>query len=534
MMFRIYNTNARSGIVLVFVLICFAGLNAGAYYLPVNLIDFFGGAGLSRTNLINYAPEVWLSLLVMVFGSLIIVISIASSNTPKLIDLYIGEYHGLFYLWFIVLASFENSFLQVRNGGTMFLDNLIFLINYFLLPVFTFLAIPYTFYILKYTKDSNVITKIYQDNRYLISSAARLCNSPGSINDNHRHLFETINQLDDLLENAKFKEPMGNIINKLGLSLRFYLTQKSGFQESYFILDAPVKEDVSFKTLSERLNDIEQNKIFYEQKVFRLISTTYNRLILLGFFDLASLCGSEMYESVKAAVELGDRKVSDLAIIQFNTMMRYGINQARRTKEVRGLYDLIFYYSQMIDLFIQRREEGRIIRTCQYLTYYGKEVNELSLLEPSFVFLIDVFAVELKKALMALHSSNSPRELQRRILDMFNELGLIEPKKFSNIASPKRRQLRIIQITLSLFYLENDEHEFHQRITGCILRELALIGEQELQAIIVQDCEQIERETEHFWEETDRGNRNIYFSPHKSQLPKFLSLVLEHPQTLRN
>jgi len=67
-------------------------LNALVSALPLNLLDFFGTDTINRNNLISYAPEVWLSLLALVFGTLIIVISIASESTPKLIDLFVGDY----------------------------------------------------------------------------------------------------------------------------------------------------------------------------------------------------------------------------------------------------------------------------------------------------------------------------------------------------------------------------------------------------------------------------------------------------------
>ena len=64
-------------------------------------------------SFIDFAPEVWLALLSMVLGTLIIVISIASQSTPKLIDLYTRDQTSLLYIWFITLASAHSLWLQL-------------------------------------------------------------------------------------------------------------------------------------------------------------------------------------------------------------------------------------------------------------------------------------------------------------------------------------------------------------------------------------------------------------------------------------
>ncbi|MCS5640647.1 MAG: hypothetical protein NZ709_03980, partial [Candidatus Marinimicrobia bacterium] len=63
----------------------------------INRILQTNGVAFSAVNM-EFAPEVWLSLLGLVLGTLIIVISIASQNTPKLIDLYMHDWRSLFYI----------------------------------------------------------------------------------------------------------------------------------------------------------------------------------------------------------------------------------------------------------------------------------------------------------------------------------------------------------------------------------------------------------------------------------------------------
>src|SRR5882672_4401952 len=136
-----------------------------AFFLPINVLARLNAVGPDQGTLINFAPEVWLSLLALVFGTLIIVVSIASENTPKLIDLFIGDPWGRLYIWLIMFSSLENIYLQLFSHKSVdFFDNLIFVNTYVFLPGCVLLAIPYTFYILDNTKNSSVIKRIYQEN----------------------------------------------------------------------------------------------------------------------------------------------------------------------------------------------------------------------------------------------------------------------------------------------------------------------------------------------------------------------------------
>jgi len=106
-----------------------------------------------------------MTLLALVFGTLVIVVSIAAENTPKLIDLFIGDPLGRFYIWLIMLSTLENIYLQpFSTHPSIFLSNLVFLNCYVLLPSAVLLAIPYTYYILRYTKNANVINQIFDEN----------------------------------------------------------------------------------------------------------------------------------------------------------------------------------------------------------------------------------------------------------------------------------------------------------------------------------------------------------------------------------
>jgi len=501
-------------------------LNAMVSALPLNLLDFFGTDTINRNNLISYAPEVWLSLLALVFGTLIIVISIASESTPKLIDLFVGDYKSRLFIWLISLSGLENIILQlIHTQQTVFFDNLIFLNNYVLLPAFVILSIPYIFYILKYTKSSNVIDKIFDENRKTIRRVRKIRDSEIQISENQHNLFETINQLHDILQYVRFKEPKADIIHKFGKSLRFYLTRKKSFPHGYFGLGGEIRKDISFRTLAAKFPQVEAEQTFYEQKVLRIIGTSYLLLMQDGHFDLASMCGSELLETGKTAAELSDKHAVSAVILHFNTLLRYGINHGLKTKEIRNVHNTIFHYSQLIDFLIKRNEVERIVECCNYFAFYGKEVRRLTHSEASFIFLIDAFATELKKILITLHDNRFDRELQLMVLKIFNELNSHQENGTADHRLANNGS-RLIQISLCLYYIYKMEEEFNEIIIQTMISDFSGMDEYAARRVIMQDCDRIKEEREEFWEDTDQGNSNIFYTPHKNELSKFSSYFL--------
>ena len=498
-----------------------------AFLLPMDLSRSLGMGG-EPLEVVDFTPEVWLSLLAFVFGTLIIVISIASEKTPKLIDLFVGEYWSRLFIWLIAFSSIENVCLHFVAGKDPWPGgNLLIINNYLFLPAFILSAIPYIFYILKFTRSSNVIKRIFYENLRNIKAAKYLTTS-NAFNENHHDLFESINQLHDLLQYIQFKEPKADIIHRFGTSLRFYLHQKKKFPEFYFNLTHSVKNDISFRTLDDKYQQIENERTFYEQKILRVLGASYLLLIKDSHYDLASLCGSELSSSGKTACELGEQPAVDAVIIHFNTILRFGINHSLRNREIRNVYNTVYHYSQLINTFISKGEDARVIQCCRYLSFYANEVGKLTTSEPLLLFLVETFAMELKKILMSLHDQRCSKEQQTIVLNMFNEL--IRDRSLSSDEHQwlQNRGLRLIQIALCLFYLNIDESTFVGITVRSILNDLKGLGKKQIMHIIEEDCEKIRHEPENFWEETDQGTRNIYYSPYKLELDEFQRYFLEN------
>lgn len=500
----------------------------------------FPGSGLNVTNLVNseknqtsidFAPEVWLAVLSMVLGTLIIVISIASQSTPKLIDLYIKDKKSLMYIWFITLSAGHNLILQLYlSTGEFGRLSSVLLNTYILLPITLILAIPYILYILRYTKPSNVIQKIYLSNIQIINRLQRNSKVKGFFTSNcisnyQFSLFDSLNQLDDLLEYVSFKEPKGDIIHNMGESVQKYIRIKKELKKSFFEISPIIQNDISFKTMTGQFEEIEKSSTFYEQKAFRLLANAYLKLVDNNHFDLASLCVYELSECGKYAVLEKDSYLIDVINIRFNTFLRFGIKHGLRNSEVRNLYNALFHYSQYLNYLVESKMEDNIKTSCNYLKIYGTEVYKHSQLEPSFSFLVDVFTLELKKILIQLNELDFSRGFQKQILEYLLEMD--SPPDIDRDELGRWRivndGVRVLQIGLSLYYISVGSHVFAERIIDDILEDYTSLKEN-LKIAVEASCKKLNYSTPTFWEDTDRGSTNLYYTAEKEFIPEFLEM----------
>ncbi len=480
---------------------------------------------------IDFAPEVWLALLSMVLGTLIIVISIASQSTPKLIDLYTRDQISLLYIWFITLGSAHSLWLQLyASTGDTGRDINIIIITYIYLPIGLILALPYIIYILRYTKPSNVIGRIYYENSKRIEllgmkSYFFLLNQQKFVEHYQYMLFDALNQLDDLLEYVSFKEPKGDIIDKIAQSVIEYVEVKKNINPNFFQLTDKVKEDISFKTLTAQFEEVEHDQTFYEQKAFRLLGNAYYKLIEKNDFDLASQCVSKLALIGNAAIRHSNDPVINSVIIRLNTTMRFSIKHGLRNKEIRNIYNALFHYSEYIKYFIDADNKKFIRKSCNFLKIYGTETFKHSQQEPSFAFLVDVFAFELRRALIFLCENEVDLEFQKDILDML--LSMDNPPDFDRDALGHTRIIndgvRVLQIGLCLYYLNKKQHELASQIVDDIIDDYKFLGN-DIQIAVDSTCNKLKVFTPTFWEDTDRGNANMYYVKEKDQIPEFLSL----------
>ena len=113
---------------------------------------------------VGFAPEVWQALLGMVLGTLILVISIASQSIPKLIDFYMRDIRSLLYIWLLIISGGHALIIKIYGEIGLIREPSRIFNTHFLLTICSFISFPYIFYILRYTKPTNIINRIYKYN----------------------------------------------------------------------------------------------------------------------------------------------------------------------------------------------------------------------------------------------------------------------------------------------------------------------------------------------------------------------------------
>ncbi|MGK5093689.1 hypothetical protein WDW89_16970 [Deltaproteobacteria bacterium TL4] len=481
---------------------------------------------------LDSSAESWLALLSTVLGTLIIVISIASQSIPKLIDLYMQDRTSLLYVWLLIMSGAHAILIKMYGEIGLLRPESRVLNMHLLLPFCTVMAFPYIFYILKYTKPHNVINRISQGQLTHIRELAEhrlsvLMNIPSVVEENQHVLFESLNQLDDLLEYVSFKEPKADIIQDMNYSLQEYIRLKSRMNPNFFKVSPKIRTDISFRTLLGQFKEIERTNTFYEHKCFRLLGNVYIKLMEKGEFDLTSLCASQMTIVGATALEAGDNELLDLIIIRFNTYLRFAIKHGIKNNEGRNLYTTAFHYGNFIEHLVRHKKIEHVKRCFMYFRIYGTEIFKHGRNSPAMYFIVDVFAAEMKKSLMLVHEKDWDLELQRGLL---KEFLMIDSPPDLNKDDQDRGQMinnnvRILQIGLALYYLRQGMIEFVKLIIKDVLDDVESLGEKTFRQVILNTSNRLRFSGPTFWEDTDRGNLNIYYTPDQNQIDRFNELL---------
>jgi hypothetical protein len=485
-----------------------------------------------KTNInMVFAPDVWLALLGLVLGMLIIVISIASQSTPKLIDLYLKDWLSLFYVWFIVLSAIHSVVVvlynieEVRPGSPVF--NL-----YVLLTTSIILTLPYVFYMLRYTKTNHVISLITRINiqqiRLISNPFFRQMFKDKKVVEKYQfNIMESMNQLDNLLDYVAFKEPRAEVIQQISRCVVEYVKLKPSISSDFFNVSNTIRKDISFRTMvNKQFDEIEQDKVFLEEKSFRLLGNAYILFLEKDEFDLASLCATELVSIGKAAIDTGDEPLMNSTIIRFNTFMRFAIKHAIKNNEARNLYNLAYHYSNFAEYLIENKFSEQLKRCVFFFKIYSNEIYNHSSKNPSLYFIVAVITFEMRKILKKVCLDNWDVVTQESLLAEFLELD--NPPNL-NKKDKANKQLvhdwvRDLQIAQALFYLAHNKADFVDKIIHDVLDDSGYLNSDELITAVNASCDRLEKSQPTFWEETDRGNANIFYTDNKDKAPIFRSL----------
>ena len=530
--------------ILLAVIVCDNLFNNFLFEPYVRLVETLSGVkpgGFAELD-VGFAPEVWQALLGMVLGTLILVISIASQSIPKLIDFYMKDIRSLLYIWFLIISGGHALIIKIYGEIGLVREPSRVFNTHFLLTICSIIAFPYIFYILRYTKPTNIIDRIYKENmkkiRDLTSKRSHsLAHIPEVVEQQQYSMFESLNQLDDILEFIDFKEVKADIISDMSRTIQNYILLKPEIHRDFFKVSPKVRTDISFKTMVGQFEEMELNQSLYELKCFRLLSNNYIKLMEQGEFDLSSMVTGELVKIGLKAIESGDENMIELVIIRFNTFFRMAFKHAIGSNEARNIYNLSFFYGQFITHLVEHKKVDQVKQSFGYLRFYGVEIAKAFPKVPSVYFDVAVIAFEMKKLLELIHDAEWDKEIQKVLLNEilqvdnppdFNKEDLDQGIQINNV-------VRNIQYGLALFYLNEGVDDFVEMIAKDILDDLDYLGESTFYRVLGMTEGLMRFAGPTFWEDTDRGNVNIFFTPYKDQIDGFKKLLYELVESqLRN
>ena len=530
-------TRSRS---LYAALIIFAGMGLAdflfrTYLFPV-YTDFLLniGANADWTQLdVGFAPIVWLSFFAIVLGSLTIVITFAAQNVPKLIDLYMDHWPSLLFVWWSAACLVHALSIKVlAEGGIQIIPSLVFNFHV-LLAVSLAIGFPFVFSILRSTKTSNVIENLLNGSYSTINILAAK-GSTGKISA-HEHakiqyqLFEGLNQLIDLLVYVPFKEPKAQVIEGIGALLRHYVQLKPKIPDSFFKVDERIHDDISFRTMKSLMAEVEKTRTFYEQKSVRLIGNVYNVFLDTGEFDLSTLCVEQLSQVGKTAIACDDQELIDVITVRLNTHFRFALKHGQHHNEPRNLYNLVFHYGQFIGYLMEYQQVDRIKTCIGYFVFYGQQCFNVIQRAKSLAFILDVLAFEMQKLMLKIYQEKWDRELQEEMLQKFLVFDNFQDmdKNFAVQFFSQNHGIRLLHIGLALFYLNQQEDEFAEKIAKDTVQDMDLMGATLFNKTMTTIYARLQFSGPTFWEDTDRGNLNIYYTPYQDEISSFKKIQQE-------
>jgi len=498
------------------------------------LSDHFGiPLEIHQTVDLSFAPEIWVGVLAMVLGTLIIVIAIAAESTPRLIDLYMKDWTSLLFIWFIVLSSLH-AMVTMFYGKPLGRESSLVLNTYGFLTLSYILALPYIFYILLYSKTSNVVNVISEGiiNDIKSMSTKTIYGSMERefmVTKYQKEIMDSLDQLDDLLSFVEFKETQSEIIRQIGRIVQEYIILKSQFNKKFFQLTKEIRRNATYRTYTEyQYQEMQETASFYEVKVFRLMGNCYIKMLEENRYDIASLIPAELVDIGTVCIKVKNPKIQDHINIRFNTLFRFAIKHAIRNNEPRNLYNLAFHYSNMIQAYIAAGKVDETKVCYDRIKFYGHEVYKNALNNPALYFIVDTLTFELKKCQILIKENDWEIKDQIHLLKIV--LDLDQPPNFSKDELDKamlgnNNGTRRIQIGLALYYLGQGMDDFARTIIEDYLDDLSFFDEKDFRAIVDSQCFLLSIFGPTFWEDTDRGNMNIYFAPEKDQIEPFKEML---------
>ena len=349
------------------------------------------------------------------------------------------------------------------------------------------------------------------------------------VEEYQKEIMGSLDQLDDLLAFTEFKETQTDIIREISEIIQLYISNKFEFNKRFFDLTDTIKSNATFRTYTDvQYEEMSETKTFYEVKTFRLLGSSYIKMITNDRFDIASLIPAEMVDIGVTCLKNEDDTILGHVNIRFNTLFRFAIKHAYKNNEPRNLYNLSFHYSNMIQEYIKADRVDMAKYCYDKFKFYANDIYKNAEANPGLYFVVDTLTFELRKCQVLIHEKGWSDDDQMDLLKMI--LQLDKPPGYSKDEVDKgilggNNGTRRIQIGLALFYLSVGKTEFATSIAEDYLDDLAYFDEKTFKANANTQCFLLSIFGPHFWEDTDRGTLNIYFAPEKDQIDPFKELL---------
>jgi len=244
--------------------------------------------------------------------------------------------------------------------------------------------------------------------------------------------------------------------------------------------------------------------------------------------ELASNCCSKIVQIGKIALQMDDDILVGLISTRINTLFRLSINDGVNNRSSRIINNFIFQSCKLLDVIIRLKKEREIIRFYEFLLIYGNKLFAHSVEDINIGFSVSYLLYEGKHSIIKINEEGWDDSIQEKLINMM--LKVDEPSEIeSDILlrhKIKHDNSRIILLGLALYYCSEKKFDLADLIIDNSIEELGDISIDKKRKIFEETFIKLEQARMNFWEDTDRGTLNIYFS-HETDLIAPLMEVIE-------
>jgi len=256
-----------------------------------------------------------------------------------------------------------------------------------------------------------------------------------------------------------------------------------------------------------------------------MMGNAYIRKMENGEYELASLIANEVSSIGLLALKLNQENLITDINIRFNTFMRFAIKHAVKNNEPRNLYNLAFHYSALLKGYVDYEKTDLLKQGYFYFKFYSNEIYKQAANNPSLYFIVDVLTTELKKISILISENEWDIELQKHLLKEILQLDNPPDYPKDNLDQSVNNGVRVLQIGLALHYIKINNTDFAETIVTDVLDDLAYFDNKTYLSLMEGLYNRIRFSGPTFWEDTDRGNTNIYFSPDSDKIDDFKKIL---------